>query len=66
MTPTNNLGEQALRGVVILRRLTFGSRTRAGAKRFGAMMTVMETRKHQGKTCSLLSLAPPHVARVKR
>jgi hypothetical protein len=49
MAPTNNLAEQALRAVVILRKLTFGSRTRAGAKRLGRMMTVIETAKRQGK-----------------
>jgi hypothetical protein len=50
VSPTNNLAEQALRAVVILRKLTFGSRTRAGAKRLGAMMTVIETAKRQGKS----------------
>ena len=49
VAPTNNLAEQALRAVVILRKLTFGSRTRAGAKRLGTMMTVIETAKRQGK-----------------
>jgi hypothetical protein len=49
VSPTNNLAEQALRAVVILRKLTFGSRTRAGAKRLGTMMTVIETAKRQGK-----------------
>jgi transposase len=49
MSPTNNLAEQALRAVVILRKLTFGSRTRAGARRLGRMMTVIETAKRQGQ-----------------
>lgn len=49
VSPTNNLAEQALRAVVILRKLTFGSRTRAGAKRLGVMMTVIETAKRQGR-----------------
>jgi hypothetical protein len=49
VAPTNNLAEQALRAVVILRKLTFGSRTRAGAKRLGTMMTVIETAKRQGR-----------------
>jgi hypothetical protein len=47
--PTNNLAEQAVRALVILRKLTFGSRTRAGAKRLAAMLTVIETAKRQGK-----------------
>jgi hypothetical protein len=49
VSPTNNLAEQALRPLVILRKLTFGSRTRAGAKRLGRMMTVIETAKRQGR-----------------
>jgi hypothetical protein len=49
VSPTNNLAEQALRAIVILRKLTFGSRTRAGAKRLGTMMTVIETTKRQGR-----------------
>jgi transposase len=48
--PTNNLAEQAVRALVILRKLTFGSRTRAGAKRLGTLLTVIETAKRQGKS----------------
>lgn len=63
VSPTNNLAEQALRAVVILRKLTFGSRTRAGAKRLGIMMTVIETAKRQGKSVlkflgALFTLSP--------
>jgi transposase len=50
VAPTNNLAEQALRAVVILRKLTFGSRTKAGAKRLGTMLTVIETAKRQGQS----------------
>jgi hypothetical protein len=50
VSPTNNLAEQALRALVILRKLTFGSRTMAGARRVGTMMTVIETAKRQGKS----------------
>jgi transposase len=50
VAPTNNLAEQALRAVVILRKLTFGSRTTSGAKRLGTMMTVIETAKRQGRS----------------
>ena len=49
VSPTNNLAEQALRALVILRKLTFGSRTQAGARRLGRMMTVIETAKRQGQ-----------------
>jgi transposase len=47
--PTNNLAEQAVRPLVILRKLTFGSRTRAGAKRLAALLTVIATAKRQGQ-----------------
>ncbi len=50
VSPTNNLAEQALRSLVILRKVSFGSRTRAGAKRMGTLMTVIETAKRQGKS----------------
>lgn len=49
IAPTNNCAEQALRALVILRKLTFGSRTRAGARRLGVMLTVIETAKRQGQ-----------------
>jgi transposase len=57
VSPTNNLAEQALRAVVILRKLTFGSRTKAGAKRLGTMMTVIETAKRQGRSVLKFLLA---------
>jgi transposase len=50
VSPTNNLAEQALRALVILRKATFGSRTKAGARRLGTMLTVIETVKRQGKS----------------
>ena len=50
VSPTNNLAEQALRAVVILRKQTFGSRTKAGARRLGRMLTVIETAKRQGRS----------------
>jgi transposase len=50
IAPTNNLAEQAVRALVILRKLTFGSRTKAGARRLGTMLTVIETAKRQGKS----------------
>ena len=49
VSPTNNLAEQALRALVILRKVTFGSRTKAGARRLGTMLTVIETAKRQGR-----------------
>jgi len=46
--PTNNLAEQALRPLVVLRKLTFGSRSRAGAERLANLLTVVETAKRHG------------------
>ncbi len=67
--PTNNLAEQAVRFLVILRKLTFGSRTRAGARRTGAMLTVMQTAKRQGRDViqflvALFTLSPNEAARA--
>ncbi len=67
--PTNNLAEQAVRALVILRKVTFGSRTRAGARRLGAMMTVIQTAKRQGKNVirfliALCTLAPNQAVRA--
>jgi transposase len=69
VAPTNNLAEQALRAVVILRKLTFGSRTRAGAKRLGRMMTVIETAKRQGRSVlkflrALFTMSPNQAMRA--
>lgn len=67
--PTNNLAEQAVRFLVILRKLTFGSRTRAGARRTGAMLTVIQTAKRQGKNVirflvALCTLTPNQAVRA--
>ena len=67
--PTNNLAEQAVRFLVILRKVTFGSRTRAGARRLGAMMTVIQTAKRQGKNVirflvALCALTPNEAVRA--
>ena len=69
VSPTNNLAEQAVRFLVILRKLTFGSRTRAGARRTGAMLTVMQTAKRQGRDViqflvALFTLSPNEAARA--
>jgi transposase len=67
--PTNNLAEQAVRCLVILRKMTFGNRTHAGARRLGAMMTVIQTAKRQGRNVvdflgALLTLTPNQAARA--
>jgi len=46
--PTNNLAERALRPLVVLRKLTYGSRSVAGARRVATMLTVIETSKRHG------------------
>jgi hypothetical protein len=50
--PTNNLAERALRPLVVLRKMTFGHRTRGGAERMAALMTVQETAKRHGHKAS--------------
>jgi transposase len=49
VSPTNNLAERALRPLVIFRKISFGNRTGAGARRLGVLMTVKETAKRQGR-----------------
>lgn len=50
--PTNNLAERKLRPLVVLRKITFGHRTEAGAKRMAKIMTVQETAKAHGHKVS--------------
>lgn len=47
--PTNNLAERALRPLVVLRKITFGHRTSAGAQRMAGIMTMQETAKRHGR-----------------
>ena len=49
VSPTNNLAERALRPLVVLRKVTFGSRTDAGATRMAKLMTVGETSRRHGR-----------------
>lgn len=50
--PTNNLAERDLRPLVVLRKITFGSRSDDGAKRMAALMTVGETARRRGHRVS--------------
>jgi transposase len=50
--PTNNLAERALRPLVVLRKITFGSRSDAGADRMAKIMTVGETARRHGHRAS--------------
>ena len=62
--PTNNLAERALRPLVVLRKITFGHRSRAGAERMAKIMTVGETARRQDHRASdiffKLYTRPPH------
>jgi transposase len=50
--PTNNHAERLLRPLVVLRKITFGHRTDAGARRMAKIMTVQETAKAHGHKAS--------------
>lgn len=50
--PTNNLAERALRPLVVLRKITFGHRSHAGAERMAKIMTVGETARRHGHRAS--------------
>ena len=47
--PTNNLAERTLRPLVVLRKITFGHRSKAGAQRMAKLMTVQETAKRHNR-----------------
>lgn len=50
--PTNNLAERALRPLVVMRKITFGHRSSAGATRMANIMTVGETARRHGHRAS--------------
>ena len=54
--PTNNLAERALRPLVVLRKITFGHRSRGGGERMAAIMTVAETARRHGHRASQIFL----------
>jgi transposase len=47
--PTNNAAERALRGVVVTRKTSFGSRSKRGAQAFARMLSIIMTWERQGK-----------------
>jgi hypothetical protein len=55
--PTNNLAEQALRPLVVLRKITFGHRSLDGRERMAAIMSVAETARRHGHRASQIFLA---------
>jgi transposase len=64
--PTNNLAEQALRPLVVLRKITFGHRSLKGGDRMASLMSVAETARRHGHRASQIFLAlmthPPNKA----
>lgn len=62
--PTNNLAERALRPLVVVRKVSFGSRSESGANRLASLMTVGETsRRHQVRASEIyfkLFTRPPN------
>jgi transposase/cell division protein FtsB len=47
--PTNNAAERALRGAVVTRKTSFGSRSKRGAQAFARMLSIIMTWERQGK-----------------
>jgi transposase len=47
--PTNNAAERALRGAVVTRKTSFGSRSKRGAQSFARMLSIIMTWERQGK-----------------
>lgn len=49
MPPTNNLAERALRGPVLARKISFGSRSEAGAQAFAMLASLLGTARRQNQ-----------------
>jgi transposase len=47
--PTNNTAEQALRGAVVTRKTSFGSRSKRGAHAFARLLSIIMSWERQGK-----------------
>src|SRR5258706_4533159 len=47
--PTNNAAERALRGAVVTRKTSFGSRSKRGAQAFARLLSIIMTWDRQGK-----------------
>jgi len=47
--PTNNAAERALRGAVVTRTTSFGSRSKRGAQSFARLLSIIMTWERQGK-----------------
>jgi len=55
--PTNNQAEQSLRPSVILRKLTFGNRSPAGARHHSVLSSLLITAQRQGRDARTALLA---------
>ena len=66
--PTNNQAEQSLRPSVILRKLTFGSRSPAGARHHSVLSSLVITAQRQGRKAraALLALFTQPLSVAKR
>jgi len=62
--PTNNLAERALRPLVVLRKITFGSRSDDGATRMAKIMTIGETARRHGHRASDIAIHTSSRSRV--
>jgi hypothetical protein len=49
VAPTNNAAERALRGAVVTRKTSFGSRSKRGAQAFARLLSIIMTWERQGK-----------------
>lgn len=47
--PTNNHAEQSIRHMVIMRKTSFGTRSKRGSERHGILQSLAQTAKRQGK-----------------
>jgi transposase len=47
--PTNNHAERSLRFLVIMRKISFGTRSQAGSESHGVLTSLLETARRQGK-----------------
>mgnify|MGYP001579546118 CR=1 FL=1 len=50
MSPTNNHAERALRGPVLARKISFGSRSEAGAHAFAVLASILGTARRQNQS----------------
>jgi len=47
--PTNNISERELRSIVLIRKISFGSRSTRGANATAFLMSILQTMRLKGK-----------------